>query len=145
MEENSTTMNLGNLQAGGIPVQSIPTTNEAVAPVSDLSININPVQVTENIIAQQTISVAPEQSNLIQAQPEQPAAPVFTQATSQEVVSTAAASVPPTPPVDNIEAKKPVQRTDWDRMLVERDILNELLDNVSKMVPVISRFWVLAR
>lgn len=134
MEENSTTMNLGNLQAGGIPAQSIPTTNEAVAPVSDLSINTNPVQVTENIMAQQIVSVVPEQSNLVQAQPEQPVAPVFTQTTSQEAVQTVAAPVPPTPPVDNTEAKKPVQRTDWDRMLVERDILNELLDNVSKMV-----------
>lgn len=121
MEENSTTMNLGNLQAGGIPAQEIPVTNEVVAPVSDLDINTNPI-VTTNIPSQATsVSVAPEQNNLVQTQIEQPVAPVFTQ--------TAQVQAQPA-----VEEKKLEVKKDWDKMIVQRDVLFELLDNVSKMV-----------
>ena len=131
MEENSTTMNLGNLQAGGIPAQQVSTTNDIVAPVSDISINTNPVTIdTTNV---QTVSVVSEQNNLIQAQSDQPVAPVFTQTTVQAQAQSIAN--PPTPPVEpTVEEKKPVERTDYDTMIVKTTILQNMLDNVLKVI-----------
>ena len=131
MEENSTTMNLGNLQAGGIPAQAIPSSDEVVAPVSDISINSDPVSVTADIASSQThVSVAPDQSTLVQ-QLDQPAAPAFTQTT----VQAQPAANPPTPPVEpKVEEKKPVERTDYDIMIVKTTILQNLLDNVLKII-----------
>lgn len=134
MEENSTTMNLGNLQAGGIPATEIPATSvntEIVAPVSDLKIDTNPISVVTETLNQTQVSIASKQSNLSQQLPEQPVAPVFTQTT----VQAQPAANPPTPPVEpKVEEKKPVERTDYDIMIVKTTILQNLLDNVLKII-----------
>lgn len=140
MEENSTTMNLGNLQAGGIPATEIPATSvdtEIVAPVSDLKIDTNPISVVTETLNQTQVSVASEQSNLSQQLPEQPAAPVFTQTSIQ----TQPATVPPTPPTEsNTIEKKIIETVDQNIMKVKTSILQTMLDNVLKVVNYDPRF-----
>lgn len=138
MEENSTTMNLGNLSAG-IPTTDIPTTNEVIAPVSDLQIDTNPITMNNNIQTTTTV----EQSNLVQAQPEQPVPPVYTQTISQVPQAAVSTSIPPTPPVEPVtEEKKPVERTDYDIMIVKTIVLQNMLDNVLKIIPYDNRIEI---